>query len=76
MKDEKQQYDIDREAAKILDLSFGKTDKYEYLTVEEILPSDQSRIIQQAKFKYFPLNKAFEKQIKATEYQRIKKVKL
>ena len=73
MKDEKQQYDIDRESAKILDLSLGKTDKYEYLTVEEILPSDRSGIIEQAKFKYFPLNKAFEKQIKAIEYQGIKK---
>ena len=30
-------------------------DKYEYLTGKEILPSDQSRIIQQAKFAYSPL---------------------
>ena len=45
IKDEKLQYDINREAAKILALSSGKTDKYEYLTGEEILPSDQSRII-------------------------------
>ena len=46
VKDEKLQYDIDREAAKISSLSSGKIDKYEYLTGEEILPSDQSRIIQ------------------------------
>ena len=63
IKDEKIQYDINREAAKISALSSGKIDKYEYLTGEEILPSDQSRIIKQAKFTYFPLGKAFEKQI-------------
>ena len=37
IKDEKLQYDINREAAKISVLSSGKTDKYEYLTGEEIL---------------------------------------
>ena len=63
IKDEKIQYDINREAAKISELSSGKIDKFEYLTGEEILPSDQSRIITQAKFTYFPLGKAFEKQI-------------
>ena len=47
-KDEKLQYDINREAAKILALSSGKTDKYEYLTGKEILPYDQSRITEQA----------------------------
>ena len=40
----------------------GKVDKYEYLTGGEILPSDESRIIEQAKFTYSPLGKAFEKQ--------------
>ena len=64
IKDEKLQYDINREAAKILALSPGKIDKYEYLTGEEILPPDQGIIIKQAKFTYFPLNKSFEKQIK------------
>ena len=38
--DEKLQYDINREAAKISALSSWKTDKYEYLTCEEILPSN------------------------------------
>ena len=38
--------------------------KYEYLSGEEILPSDQSRTIEQAKFTYSPLDKAFEKQKK------------
>ena len=42
----------------------GDIDKYEYLPWEEILPCDQSRIIEQAKFTYFPLDKAFEKKKK------------
>ena len=48
--DEKLQYDINREAAKISALSSGKINKYEYLTGEEILPSNQKQIIKQAKF--------------------------
>ena len=32
-----------------------KIDKYEYLTSEEILPFDQSKIIEQPKFTYSPL---------------------
>ena len=40
------------EAAKISALSSSEIDKYEYLTGEEIFPSDQSRIIEQAKFTY------------------------
>ena len=58
---EKLQYDINGEA--------GKTDKYEYLTGEETLPSNQQQIIEQAKFTYSPLGKAFEKQIKTIEDQ-------
>ena len=61
IKDGKLQYDINREAAKILALSFGKIDKNEYLTGEEILPSDQSIIIEQVKFTYSPLGTALEK---------------
>ena len=57
------------EAAKTLALSSGKIDKYEYLTGEEILPSNQKQIIEQTKFTYSPLGKAFEKQIKAIEDQ-------
>ena len=64
IKDEKLQYDINREATKISVLSSGKIDKYEYLTWEEILPSNQQQIIEQAKFIYSPLGKAFEKQTK------------
>ena len=58
IKDEKLKYDINREAANISALSSGKIDKYEYLTGEEILPSDQNRIIEQAKFRHSPLGKA------------------
>ena len=64
VKDEKLQYDINREAAKISALSSGKLHKYEYLTVEDILPSNQQQIIEQTKFTYSPLGKAFEKQTK------------
>ena len=65
--DEKLQYDINREAAKISAFSSGKIDKYEYLTGEDILPSNQQQIIEQAKFTYSPLRKAFEKQTKTIE---------
>ena len=69
IKDEKLQYDINREAAKISALSSDKIDKYEYLTGENILPSNQQQIIEQAKFTYSPLGKAFEKQTKTIEDQ-------
>ena len=59
---EKLHYDINREVAKISALSSGKIHKYEYLTGEDILPSNQQQIIEQAKFTYSPLGKAFEKQ--------------
>ena len=59
--DEKLQYDINREAVKISALSLGKIDKYEYLTGEEILPSDLRRVIEWAKFTYSHLEKALEK---------------
>ena len=74
IKDKKLEFDINRVAAKISALSSGKIDKYEFVTGKEILPSDQSRIIEEAKFTYSPLGKAFEKQIKTIEDQRIKQV--
>ena len=64
IRDEKLLYDINREAAKISALSPGEIHKYEYLTGEDILPSNQQQIIEQAKFTYSPLGKAYEKQIK------------
>ena len=74
IKNEKLQYDINREAAKISALSSRKLDKYKYLTGEEILPSNQQQIIQQAKFNYSPLGKAIEKQRKTIEDQGEKQV--
>ena len=75
IRDEKLQYDINREATKISALSSGNIDKYEYLTGKEILPSNQQQIIEQAKFTYSPLGKAFEKQIKTIEDQGEKQIK-
>ena len=69
IRDEKLQYDINREAAKISALSSGKIDNYEFLTGQEILPSTQKQLIEQAKFTYSPLGKAFEKQTKTIEDQ-------
>ena len=74
IRDEKLQYDINRETVKISALSLGKSDKYECITGEQILICDQSRIIEQAKFTYFSLGKAFKKQIKTTGNQRRKQV--
>ena len=75
IRDEKLQYDINREAAKISTLSSGKIDKYEDLTGEETLPSTQQQIIEQAKFTYSPLGKAFEKQTKTIKDQGEKQIK-
>ena len=60
---------------KISVLSFGRIDKYQHLTVEELLPPDQRRVIEQAKFTYSSLGKVFEKQTKSIEIQREKKKK-
>ena len=58
---------INREAVKISALSSGEIHRYEYLTGEDILPSNQQQIIEQPKCTYSSLEKAFEKQIKAIE---------
>ena len=44
IKDENLHYNIDIEAGKISALSSDKGDKFEYLTGEEILPSNQKRM--------------------------------
>ena len=75
IRDEKLQYDINIEAAKISALPSGKIDKYEYLTGKEILHSNQQQIIEQAKFTYSSLGKAFERQTKTIEVQRAKQIK-
>ena len=74
IRDEKLQYDLNREAAEIWALSSGKIHKYEYLTGEDVLPSNQQQIIEQAKFTSSPLGKAFEKQIKTIENQGEKQI--
>ena len=71
---EKLKYNINREAAKIPELSSGKIDKYEYHTGEEILHPDQGRVIEQGRFTYSLLNKPFEKQTKTVEEQGEKQV--
>ena len=65
IRDEKIQYDINREVAKVSTSLSAKIDTREYLTDEEMLPSNQEQVIEQAKFTYYPLGKAFEKQTKA-----------
>ena len=57
IRDEKLPCDINREAAKKSAFSSGKFDKYKYLTGEEILPPVQSRMIEEVKFTYFPLER-------------------
>ena len=75
IRDEKLQCDINREAAEISALSSGKVDEYEYFTCEEILPFDQRRVIERAKFTYSPLGKALEKQRKTIEDRGKKQIK-
>ena len=73
-RDEKLQYNINREAAEISVLSSAKIDKYEYFAGEEILHSGQSRMIKQAKFTYSALVKALEnkyKQLKTKEKNKL-----
>ena len=65
IRDEKLQYDINREAAKTSTLTSDKIKEYEYLTGENILPFNQSQMIEQAKYKYYFLGKTFEKQTKS-----------
>ena len=61
IRDEKLQYRISREAAKIPLLSSGNAHKYKYITGEEYYI--QSQMIERSRFKYTPLHKTFEKQI-------------
>ena len=75
IRDEKLQYDINRKAAEISAKSSGKLHKYQYLTAEDILPSNQQQMIEQTKFTYSPLGKAFEKQIKTIKDQGEKQIK-
>ena len=71
IRNERLQYDTKRKAAKISALSSGKIDKNEYLTGEEILPFDQRRNIEQAKFIFFS-RKSFEKTHRSNSRSRKK----
>ena len=59
IRDQKLQYNIKKEAAGKSALSSGKIDKYEFFTFEGILPSYQSKIIEQEKFYIFSFRKIF-----------------
>ena len=76
IRDKKLQYDIKREVAKISALLSGKIHKYEYLTGEEILPSNQQQIIEQAEFTYSPLEKAFKNKQKQWTIKEKNKLRL
>ena len=69
IRDEKLQYDINREPAKKSALLFGKIDTNKYLTAEEILLFDQSRVVELATFIYSPLGKALKKETKTIKDQ-------
>ena len=75
VRDKKLQYHSNTEAAKISTLSSGKIDKYEYLAGAEKFRTNQRQRKEQVKFPYFPLGKAFEKQIKVIEDQGEKQLK-
>ena len=74
IRNEKVKYNIYKEAVKISALSSGKIEKYDYLTCKEIT-SYQKRMIEQAKFTYFLLGKALEKQTKSIEDQGKEQIK-
>ena len=55
IRDEKLQYNINKETSKILVLSSGKIDIYEYVTGKEVLSPGPSQIIEPDTFTYSPL---------------------
>ena len=59
IRDEKLQYDVNREAAKISAFSSGEIYKYEYLTGEDILPSNQQQNNRTNKIYLFSAGKSF-----------------
>ena len=65
---------LQQRSFKISTSSLGNIGKYEHLTGEEVWPSNQRQIIEQAKFTYSALSKAFEKQVKAIKDQRLKQL--
>ena len=59
IKQNEAQYNLDREAAKISAFSSNNSDKYEYLTGEDL--DLKPSTVEQAKFEYSPLGKIFNK---------------
>ena len=76
IRDKELQCDVNRESAKISGLFFGKTGECEHLTDEGMLPFNQSKIIEQSKFTYCPLEKTIEKQTKMIRDQGEKQTKV
>ena len=74
IRNEKLQNGINRENTKISTLSWGKIEKYRYLTDEEILRSNQKQIIEQVKSLCSLLVKVLEKQTKTIEDQEKNKL--
>ena len=75
IRDERLQHDINKGTTKQSALSSGKIDRCEYLPSEEVLPSDQRRVIKQAKFTYSPLENSLEKERKNNWRQGKKQIK-
>ena len=61
IKQNEEQYDLDRKAAKISALSSKNLDKYEYLTGEDL--DLKPSTVEQAEFEYSPLSKIFNKDL-------------
>ena len=77
IRDEKLQYDIKREVTakeRYISPEVRQKSIDEYLTCEEILSLDQTKMLKQDKFTYSTLKKALEKQIKTIEDQGNKQV--
>ena len=73
--DERLQFDINRKAAKISALSSGKIDKYEYLTGEKVLPSNQRQIREKNKLHIALQEKLLTTKKKTIEDQGEKQIK-
>ena len=69
VRDRNLQYKINREAQKKSALSSETIDEHEYLTGGEILPSDQSRMVEEAKFIYSPLQNVSKNKQKKLKIQ-------
>ena len=67
VRDRNLQYKINREAQKTSALSSGTIDEHEYLAGVKILPSDQSRMVEEAKFIYSPLQNVSKNKQKKIE---------